>query len=51
MRSLQEIVRDHPDLGDDKRRRVLDAIVSEGERLTITVERLLGAPSLRNGVS
>ena len=42
MRSLSEIVRDHPDLSDDQRRRFLDAIVSEGERLTMTVERLLG---------
>ena len=51
MRSLSEIVRDHPDLSDDQRRRFLDAIVSEGERLTMTVERLLGSPSLRDGVS
>ena len=51
MRSLSEIVRDHPDLSDNQRRRFLDAIVSEGERLTMTVERLLGSPSLRDGVS
>jgi signal transduction histidine kinase len=51
MRSLSEIVRDHPDLSDDQRRQFLDAIVREGERLTMTVERLLGSPSLRDGVS
>jgi signal transduction histidine kinase len=51
MRSLSEIVRDYPDLSDDQRRRFLDAIVSEGERLTHTVERLLGSPALRDGVS
>ena len=51
MRSLSEIVRDHPDLSEDQRRRFLDAIVSEGERLTVTVERLLDSPALRDGVS
>jgi signal transduction histidine kinase len=51
LRSLSEIVRDHPDLGDEHRRRFLDAIVTESERLGRTVERLLGSPALRNGVS
>ncbi len=51
MRSLSEIIRDHPDLSDDQRRRFLDAIVDEGERLTATVERLLDSSALRNGVS
>jgi signal transduction histidine kinase len=51
MRSLSEIIRDYPDLTDDQRRRFLDAIVRDGERLTATVERLLGSPALRDGVS
>lgn len=51
MRSLSEIIRDYPDLSDDQRRRFLDAIVRDGERLTATVERLLGSPALRDGVS
>ena len=51
MRSLSEIIRDHPDLDDDQRRRFLEAILHEGERLTATVERLLGSEALRDGVS
>jgi signal transduction histidine kinase len=51
MRSLSEIIRDHPDLSDDQRRRFLDAILREGERLTATVERLLDSKALRDGVS
>ena len=51
MRSLSEIIRDHPDLTDDQRRRFLEAILHEGERLTATVERLLDSTALRNGVS
>jgi signal transduction histidine kinase len=51
MRSLSEIIRDHPDLSDDQRRRFLDAILHESERLTATVERLLGSAALRDGVS
>jgi signal transduction histidine kinase len=51
MRSLSEIIRDHPDLSDDQRRQFLDAILHESERLTATVERLLGSAALRDGVS
>ena len=51
VRSLSEIVRDHPDLSDDQRREFLDAIVSESERLSRTVERLLLSATLRGGVS
>jgi signal transduction histidine kinase len=51
MRSLSEIVRDHPDLSAEERRRFLDAIVREGERLSATVERLLGSATLREGFS
>ena len=43
MRSLSEILRDYPDLTEDERRRFLDAIVDESERLGRTVERLLGS--------
>ena len=51
VRSLSEIVRDHPDLSDDQRREFLDAIVSESERLSRTVERLLLSTTLKAGVS
>jgi signal transduction histidine kinase len=51
VRSLSEIVRDHPDLSDDERREFLNAIVSESERLSRTVERLLLSTTLRGGVS
>ena len=51
MRSLSEIVRDHPDLSDDERREFLNAIVSESERLSRTVERLLLSATLKGGVS
>jgi signal transduction histidine kinase len=50
VRSLSEIVRDHPDLTEDERRRFLDAIVNESERLSRTVDRLLRSPALRRGV-
>lgn len=50
VRSLSEIVRDHPDLTDAERREFLDAIVSESERLSRTVERILGSPTLKRGV-
>ena len=51
VRSLSEIVRDHPDLSDDERREFLNAIVTESERLSRTVERLLLSTTLRGGVS
>jgi signal transduction histidine kinase len=51
VRSLSEIVRDHPDMTEDQRRTFLDAIVSESERLSRTVERLLDSHTLRRGVS
>ena len=51
VRSLSEIVRDHPDMTEDQRRAFLDAIVSESERLSRTVERLLDSHTLRRGVS
>jgi signal transduction histidine kinase len=51
VRSLSEIIRDHPDLTEDQRRRFLDGILRENERLTRTVERLLGSTALRAGLS
>jgi signal transduction histidine kinase len=51
VRSLSEIVRDHPDMADDERRAFLEAIVTESERLSRTVERLLDSHTLRRGVS
>jgi signal transduction histidine kinase len=42
LRSMAEILRDHPDLCDAQRRRFLDSMIDENERLSRTVERLLG---------
>jgi signal transduction histidine kinase len=47
VRSLSEIIRDHPDLTEDQRRRFLDGILRENERLTRTVERLLGSTAVQ----
>jgi signal transduction histidine kinase len=44
VRSLSEILRDYPDLSDEERRRFLDVILRESERLGRAVERLLGSP-------
>jgi signal transduction histidine kinase len=51
MRSLSEIIRDHPDLSEEQRRRFVDGILRENERLTRTVERLLSSTALRSGLS
>ena len=51
VRSLSEIVRDHPDMSETERREFLDAIVCESERLSRTVERILLTTTLRSGVS
>ena len=52
MRSLSEILRDFPDLTEDERRRFLDVIVDESERLGRAVDRLLGsAAACRRGAS
>jgi signal transduction histidine kinase len=50
IRSLLEIMRDHPDLSEEQRRRFLEGVLSENERLARTVERLLGAPALQGGI-
>ena len=50
MRSFSEILRDYPDLTEDERRRFLDAIVDESERLSRAVDRLLGSTALQSGL-
>lgn len=51
MRSSSEILRDYPDLTEDERRRFLEVIVDEGERLGRAVDRLLGSPALQSGLT
>jgi signal transduction histidine kinase len=41
MRSVAEILRDYPDLSDGQRRRFLDSMIEESERLRLTLERVL----------
>jgi signal transduction histidine kinase len=41
LRSLAEILRDHPDLTEAQRRRFLDGMLEETERLGETLEALL----------
>lgn len=41
MRSLAEILRDHPDLSEHERRLFLDGLLQESERLQLTLERIL----------
>ena len=50
MRSLSEIMRDYPDLSDEERRRFLDVILHESERLGRAVEQLLSSPAFRESV-
>jgi len=51
MRSLSEIVRDHPDLPDEQHRQFLGAIVVESHRLSHTIGRLLDSRVKRYGLS
>jgi signal transduction histidine kinase len=51
MRSLSEIMLDHPDLSEEERRRFLEAVVGENERLARTVERVLGLPGIRRALA
>lgn len=39
--SIGELLRDHPDMSEGERRRFIDAIVDEGERLAALIELLL----------
>jgi signal transduction histidine kinase len=50
LRSLAEILLDCPDLSEEERRRFLEVMVGESERLARTVERLLGLPELRRAL-
>jgi signal transduction histidine kinase len=51
IRSLSEIMRDYPDLTADERRRFLDAMIIENERLSRAVDRVLGAEAESRGLS
>ena len=50
MRSSSEILRDFPDLTEDERRRFIEVIVDESERLGRAVDRLLGSAALQSGL-
>ena len=50
MRSSSEILRDFPDLTEDERRRFIEVIVDESERLGRAVDRLLGSTALQSGL-
>lgn len=50
MRSLSEIMRDYPDISEDERRRFIELLLAENERLTRTVDRLLGSTTLQQGL-
>ena len=50
MRSSSEILRDFPDLTEDERRRFIEVIVGESERLGRAVDRLLGSAALQAGL-
>lgn len=41
LRSLAEILRDHPDLAEAERRRFLEAMISEARRLQGTLDAIL----------
>ncbi len=51
LRSLSEIMLDHPDLPEEERRRFLEVMVGENERLARTVERVLGLPGVRRALA
>ncbi len=50
IRSLAEILRDFPDLGDEERRVFLQRLADENERMAEVVERLLGYLALQRAV-
>ena len=50
MRSIFEILRDHPDLTDAQRRAFIEAVLAEEARLQRTIERLLGSEALQRAV-
>ena len=51
VRAVAEILRDHADLPALDRRRLLDALVEESERLSQAIERILGETSPTAGSS
>lgn len=50
MRSLSEIMRDYPDISEEERRQFIDMLLAENERLSRTVDRLLGSTALQHGL-
>ena len=50
IRSVSEIMRDYPDITEEERRRFLNVLLVENERLARTVERLLGSTALQNSL-
>ncbi len=48
MRSLAEIVRDHPDLPDEQQRQFVEAIVVESHRLSHSIEHMLDSRDMRD---
>lgn len=51
IRSLSEILRDFPDLGEEERQAFLERIVDENDRLAGAVERLLRQLASRRALS
>jgi nitrogen-specific signal transduction histidine kinase len=51
MRSLAEIVRDHPDLPDEQQRQFVEAIVVESHRLSHSIEHMLDSRDMRDGLN
>lgn len=44
--SISELLRDHPDMSESERRRFVDAMVDEGERLVALIDFLLASGRL-----
>ncbi len=44
--SISELLRDHPDMSESERRRFVDAMLDEGERLAALIEHLLASGRL-----
>ena len=49
IRSSAEILRDNPDLPQDQRKRFLDAVIAEDQRLTRLVDAILEASEVKAG--
>lgn len=48
--SISELLRDHPDMSECERRRFVDAMLAEGERLAALIELLLATGRLEAAV-